>query len=363
MTPTHASLAVLHVAEAPTETRWRRLRVDARPVAPEHALARAHAAELALLELEVDACLALLPQLRAANPELALVARVPDAAAQREAELVRAGADEVLYGDASVDALESALRAAIDRRGAALREDRLAQRHRKTERALEDVVSAASHELRSPLSVIIGFGGLLVNDLRGELGGPAVEPTRKILRAAERLESLIRDVVTFARLERELGRLEPVDAAACADVAIAELSAEARAVSAVISREPMPSCVGDAGFIQNIFAELIRNALRFHGHGPPRIVLGGARVGPRCVFFVQDDGPGFDSRHKDDVFRLFRRLAPRTAETRGDGVGLALCRRMVELMEGEIGLDLAQGQGVRAWFALPGGEHEDGPLR
>ena len=174
----------------------------------------------------------------------------PDARALEDA-----GFDEILAGEAGSGELDLALRAAVDRRRALLRAMRSGQRQRKTERALEEIVGAASHELRSPLSVIIGFGGLLVNDLRAEMAPAALEPTRKILRSAERLEGLIRDLVTYARLDRELGPPSPVDAVICADLAIEELSGASAERQAEILRGPMPGCIGNPTFIQQIFCE------------------------------------------------------------------------------------------------------------
>ena len=362
MTPLNASLTVLHIGVGSSPRAGQRLRLELRSASPEDAVARAASADLALVELPPAEALALGTQLRAHHPELALVALVPQLSDPEALALEEAGFDELLSGEVNAGALDLALRAAIDRRRAQVRAKRSAQRQRKTERALEEIVGAASHELRSPLSVIIGFGGLLVNDMRAELAPSALEPTRKILRSAERLEGLIRDLVTYARLDRELSPPSPVDAGLCADLAIEELSEAAAGVGAEILRGPMPNCLGNPSFVQHIFTELIRNSLRFHGSGTPKVELSGERQGHRCVYSVRDTGIGFEPRHSEDVFRLFRRLAPRTAETRGDGLGLALCRRMVDLMDGEIGAEAKPGAGARLWFSLPGGEESEGSL-
>jgi PAS domain S-box-containing protein len=225
-------------------------------------------------------------------------------------------------------------------------------------RAKSEFLSRMSHELRTPMNAILGFSQLLHSDPSLTLAAAQRTHLREILRAGERLMELIDELLDLARIED--GQLslkpEPVDAAALvrACLRLIEPVAQQHAVQLVPLRAVHAACtvVADRERLKQVVLNLLSNAIK---HNRP-----GGQVRVRCEpdggslrIVVSDTGPGLDAPSKERLFHAFERLGADKAAIDGAGIGLALSKRLVELMNGRIGLDSQVGAGSDFWVSLP----------
>jgi chemotaxis family two-component system sensor kinase Cph1 len=135
----------------------------------------------------------------------------------------------------------------------------------------------------------------------------------------------------------------------------ANLTATIAEQHACITHDPLPSVRGNAGLLTQLFQNLIGNAIKFHGADPPRVHISVARQATEWVFSVQDNGIGIDPKHFARIFLIFQRLHTRTKYV-GTGIGLALCKKIVEYQHGRIWVESELGHGTRFFFTLRAGE-------
>ncbi|MHA7816557.1 MAG: ATP-binding protein [Pseudohaliea sp.] len=222
--------------------------------------------------------------------------------------------------------------------------------------AKSDFLSRMSHELRTPLNAILGFGELL--HLDDDLSGEQREQVDEILRAGNHLLTLINEVLDLARIENN--RLEVT----IEDVEVADLAAECVSLLAPLAARRGTRLVNriarEAGFIvrgdylrlKQSLINLLSNAVKY-GHEGGEVVIGCQPVdGGRLRLLVSDDGPGIPPDRQHLLFKPFERIDP-ASHVEGTGIGLALTRRLVELMAGSVGVDSAEGRGSSFWLELP----------
>jgi PAS domain S-box-containing protein len=222
---------------------------------------------------------------------------------------------------------------------------------------LEQFVYAASHDLQEPLRMIAGFTQLLSRRYQGKFDGDADEFMRFIVEGAERMQTLIRDLLAYSRAGRTSLNAERVDLRECVAASLANLRATLEENGADVEVSPLPEYVGRRSQLIQLFQNLIGNAVKYHGVEPPRVRVSAERQGGEWLFAVQDNGIGIDPQYAGQVFELFRRLHGRN-EYSGTGIGLAICKKIVEGHGGRIWVDSQPGQGATFRFTLP---HEDGP--
>jgi PAS domain S-box-containing protein len=231
----------------------------------------------------------------------------------------------------------------------------LAQRTLDLERSnrdLEEFAYVASHDLAAPLHVVGGYVELLARRYRGQLDADADDFVDGALRGLTRMQRLIDDLLGYSRAGREPLSLETLDTTEIANDVIQSLTAKIEAANAAVTVGALPDVEADRTHLTQIFQNLLANALKFTDEErPPVIAISAHETDRDCCFAFTDNGPGIDEGHDDEVFRMFGRLDG--AKHEGSGIGLAICKRLVERHEGSLWFEPAPGHGTTFHVDLP----------
>jgi PAS domain S-box-containing protein len=218
---------------------------------------------------------------------------------------------------------------------------------------LEQFVYSASHDLQEPVRMVATYSELLMRTFRDQLGPDGAEYLDFVLQGALRMENLLRDLRAYALVST--AQKEPVDyvdSGAVLDRALANLRPAIVDTRANITRTPLPQVKLPDFRLEQLFQNLISNALRYRRGGSPQIKVSAAPEGNGWRFAVQDNGIGIDPLYKEQIFDLFKRLHS-VAEYPGSGMGLAICKRIVDRAGGRIWVESEPGRGSTFYFTLP----------
>jgi signal transduction histidine kinase len=231
-------------------------------------------------------------------------------------------------------------------------------RHRTEEREsalkeLEAFSYSVSHDLRAPLRAITGFSRILLAEHLQGLSAEAAGYLRRVAEGAQQMGHLVDDLLAFARLGRAPVRRTRTDPAQVAREALAELQPEYAGRAVHISVTEVPPCEADPTLLKQVYANLLSNALKFtRPRGDDAAIDVGCRTGePRAVYFVKDNGVGFDMRYAGKLFGVFQRLH-RAEDYEGTGVGLAIVERIVSRHGGRIWAESGPEQGACFYFTM-----------
>ena len=227
--------------------------------------------------------------------------------------------------------------------------------HEALERTVSDLrqfAYAASHDLRTPLRSISGFAQLLQRKYAGQLDEETGDWIARVVSGAHRMERLIEDLLSYARLESQDRHFVPVDCAAVFDDAVQLLEAEIRDTRAEVTSSPLPTIIGDQGLLVQLFQNLIGNGIKYHGARPPRVHVSAQRKNRAWLFSVSDNGIGIEPEQHQRIFEIFRRLHTQS-EYPGTGIGLAVCRRVVERHGGTLWVESEPRKGSTFLFTIP----------
>ncbi|GAB4280910.1 MAG: hypothetical protein Kow0092_36420 [Deferrisomatales bacterium] len=225
-------------------------------------------------------------------------------------------------------------------------------------RELQRFAYVASHDLQEPLRVVASYAALLRRRYRDRLDRDAEEFIDFMVDAVGRMQRMIQGLLVYARVSSRGRAPEPVDAATCFAEALANLSVAVEEAGAQVDCGPLPAVRADPGQLTQLFQNLLANAVKFRGETPPRIRVDAGREGSRWVFRVRDDGVGIPPESSERVFGLFERLGQEGVRP-GSGMGLAICKRIVERHGGRIWVESPPGGGTCVAFALPAREEEE----
>lgn len=218
---------------------------------------------------------------------------------------------------------------------------------------LEQFAYVASHDLQEPLRKVASFCQLLEKRYKGQLDERGDQYIEFAVDGAKRMQQLINDLLAFSRVGRLTGEQEPIETAAVLQQALTSLGAAIEESGAeVVVREPLPRVAGEASLLAGVFQNLIGNALKFRGEQRPRIVVGAERDGGEWLFTVTDNGIGIEPDYAERIFMIFQRLHPKDVYA-GTGIGLAMCRKIIEYHGGRIWLDTESTAGTTFRFTLP----------
>jgi signal transduction histidine kinase len=219
---------------------------------------------------------------------------------------------------------------------------------------LEQFAYVASHDLQEPLRKVSSFCELLAKRYEGQLDERADQYIAFAVDGARRMSALINDLLAFSRVGRTTGRGSWTTTSAEEVLAHAErnLADAIDRTGAVVTHDPLPEVTGEASLLTTVLQNLVGNAVKFHGADPPRVHVGVRRDGEFWEFAVTDDGIGIDPAFAEKIFVIFQRLHSRDAYP-GTGIGLALCRKIVEFHGGRIWLDQTPSTGTTFRFTLP----------
>jgi PAS domain S-box-containing protein len=219
---------------------------------------------------------------------------------------------------------------------------------------LEAFTYSVSHDLRAPLRAMGGFAGILLQDHAAQLSAEASRYLSTIQDTARQMGQLIDDLLSFSRLNRQ-----PVVLQTCAmdDIvrdALATFGEEQAGRNVEVTVEPLPPCQGDPGLLKQVWLNLLSNALKYTRRSPKAaIVVGHEEHGAEVIYFVRDNGVGFDMKYADKLFGVFQRLH-RDDEFEGTGIGLAIVKRIVNRHGGHVWTESVPGQGAAFYFTLSG---------
>jgi light-regulated signal transduction histidine kinase (bacteriophytochrome) len=226
---------------------------------------------------------------------------------------------------------------------------------------LEAFAYSVSHDLRAPLRAINGFSRILLEDHAPHLSDTARHYLHLVSDSARHMGQLIDDLLTFSRLSRQPLKLQRV---VCADLVrqvLAELLHEHEGRRVDIAIGDLPVCQADPSLLKQVFVNLLANALKFTRSRDVAVITVGCREnGGERVYFVQDNGAGFDMQYVDKLFGVFQRLH-RADEYEGTGVGLAIVQRILHRHGGRIWAEATVNQGATFYFTLGGDSAQDDP--
>ena len=225
---------------------------------------------------------------------------------------------------------------------------------------LEHFARVASHDLQSPLIVVAGFVRLLQARYGGQLDDKADLYIGKALAGVERMEALIHAVLAYSRLDATDRAFEPTPCSGVVADALATLQPEIEASGGTVTCDPLPTVRADAAQLAQVFQNLVGNALKFRGVRPPSVHVGVEPKPGRWVFAVRDNGIGIQPEDRERLFAMFGRLH-RHDDYPGTGIGLAICKRIVERHGGRIWVVSRPGEGSTFRFSLPMDEPPDQP--
>ncbi len=232
--------------------------------------------------------------------------------------------------------------------------EQLGQRTAELERSnrdLEDYASVASHDLQGPLSTISMYSELLVSRLRGRSEDDA-ELAGRVGLAAQRMRALVRDLLTYSRLERAQMGWDEVELDTVVRTSLDNLAGPIAERGAEVSAEPLPTVRGDSGQLCQVMQNLISNAIKFSEGETPAVRVTASADGAQACVSVTDNGIGIDPEHAQRIFRPFQRLHS-SDRYEGSGIGLAICERIVSRHGGRIWAEGRPGGGSTFHFTLP----------
>ncbi|MDZ7371275.1 MAG: PAS domain-containing protein [candidate division KSB1 bacterium] len=217
---------------------------------------------------------------------------------------------------------------------------------------LKEFAYVVSHDLQEPLRMVISYMGLISSRYRDKLDETAIEFINYAVDGAQRMRQLINALLDLSRLDTRPQNNVPLEAEHVLNLSLQNLQVAIEEAGAEITHDPLPRVLGDETRLVQLFQNLISNALRYRSEAPPKIHIGAEIKDDMVEFYVQDNGIGIDPQYHERIFQLFQRLHSRE-EYEGTGIGLTMCRRIVEQHGGRIWVKSELGKGSRFYFTLP----------
>jgi len=312
-----------------------------------------------LMMPEMDG-LTLLRAATAIDPHLVGVVMTGEGSISTAVEAMKSGALDYILKPFRLNVMLPVLWRALAMRRLRLEKDELEGRIRErtaeleaTNEELDAFTHSVSHDLRAPLRAISGFTTILLQHHTAGMTAEASRLLGMVATNAGRMEQLIEDLLRLARMGLEPVTRQPVNVAALVRQAIEELASEQAGRRIELTVGELPDCAGDASLLKQVFVNLLANALKFtRQREAPRIEIGCREEDGARVYYVRDNGVGFDMYYVGRLFGVFQRLH-REDQFEGTGVGLSIVRRIVQLHGGKVWGEGAVDQGATFRFTLP----------
>jgi PAS domain S-box-containing protein len=256
------------------------------------------------------------------------------------------GKDGVVMG--GVVALRDVTQKKADQR----KQEQYTDELRRSNAELEQFAYIASHDLQEPLRMVASYAELLGERYRGKLDQQADLYLNYAVEGAKRMQSLIHDLLAYARVTSQAKPFEPTDSSLVVADVMKRLRGAIERSQAEIVCGNLPVVNADEVQLGQVFQNLIANAIKFHGDGPPHIEIRAHAKGKMWNFAVADDGIGIAKEGSDRIFQMFQRLHSR-GKYEGSGIGLAISKRIIERHQGNIWFDSIPGKGTTFHFTIP----------
>jgi light-regulated signal transduction histidine kinase (bacteriophytochrome) len=222
---------------------------------------------------------------------------------------------------------------------------------RRSNQDLQEFAYVASHDLQEPLRAIVSFSQLLEEEYYDKLDKEGREYIEFITEGAIKMNTLIKDLLSYSRITQRSEPLQKVDLQKTLDEAIYNLHESIKETGAVITHDEMPIIKGDKTQFIQLFQNLISNAIKFRSKKTPIIHIGVEKTNNKWLFSVKDNGIGIDSKYFGKLFNIFYRLHTKEEYT-GTGIGLPICKKIVERYGGKIWVDSEPGKGSIFYFTI-----------
>ena len=265
-------------------------------------------------------------------------------------DCIKQGATDYVLKDSLARLPEAVRRALQEKRVLRLRrqaEEDLARKAEELARSnadLEQFAYVASHDLQEPLRMVAAYTQLLAERYRGRLDENADKFIGYASEGALRMQTLIQDLLAFSRVGRSGVVCGRVDCDAAMEEVLRSLGPAIQESGAVVTHGALPPVWADRSQMAQVFQNLIGNAIKFRGKEPPAISVQAEKVGQHWLFSVSDNGIGIAPEYAENIFVVFQRLHART-EYPGNGIGLAICKKIVERNGGKIWVEAQPGRG------------------
>ena len=271
----------------------------------------------------------------------------------RAVECIKRGAANYVLKD-HLARLPLIVRAALEERRLRLEHRQAQEELLRSNRDLEQFAYVASHDLQEPLRMVAIFTQMLAERFRGKLDEETDRYMGFVIEGATRMQAMIEDLLAFSRIGRGGIQRVAIDCEQVLQKALGNLAGAIEESGARTNYEVLPVVVADPGLLLQLFQNLIGNAIKFRSPEPPRIHVSAREKSTEWVFAVRDNGIGISPEYAENIFVIFRRLHTRQ-EYPGNGLGLAICKKVVEQHGGRIWVESQPGQGSTFLFTLPKG--------
>jgi PAS domain S-box-containing protein len=222
---------------------------------------------------------------------------------------------------------------------------------RRSNVELEQFAYIASHDLQEPLRMVSSCCSMLAKNLTN-IDPQSREFLEYAVEGSLRMQALLRDLLSFSRAGLDDNTRIPTNAESCLLHCIANLRSTIERTQAIITHDPLPTVLAEPMMLAQVLQQLVSNALKFRAERPVRVHISAALVGTMWEFSIKDNGIGIDAQWIDKIFGLFQRLHNRD-EYSGNGIGLALCRKIIQRLGGHIRVDSELGKGSTFYFSIP----------
>jgi len=218
---------------------------------------------------------------------------------------------------------------------------------------LQQFAYSASHDLQEPLRMVVAYSELLKRQFADKLGPTGNEYVKRIAQGAARMQNLLSDLRIYTQVSADDEEpVEEIDAGEVLKNTLLSLDVAIKESGASIEATALPRVRMHEFELQQVFQNLIANAIRYRRSLPPRIVVAAVSQDDRWLFSVQDNGIGIEPQYKEQIFGIFKRLHG-GADYPGSGMGLAICQRIIERRGGRIWVESEPGQGSTFYFTMP----------
>lgn len=223
---------------------------------------------------------------------------------------------------------------------------------RQANEDLQQFAYSASHDLQEPIRNVAVYSEIVAKRYNDLLDADGRQFLGFLTEGGRRLATLINDLLTYTRVGVIDGNMTPVDSSTALQHALSSLAEAIRENGATVTCDTLPQVYMSESHLQQVFQNLIGNALKYRTADPPQIHISAARLGTAWRFSVKDNGIGIDPHYKEVIFGVFKRLH-RDQKYSGTGIGLAICQRVVERYGGRIWVESSPGQGATFFFTVP----------